>query len=554
MPQKRKIQQPPGVTGLIKHGSIVSLAPARAVTSHARRLYHERYKPHFRYPKWVFGFDLFLVAIALTFFIFDLSMYFHAAEQAGSGVALELQAPALKSSDIMPLDLTLRSTDGKLHQDVRLQWHLPAYVEVIKNAPQPGADGYASLGDVAPGQDKSSHLLVRIHAPAGGKVLFGFSLKQNEPLFWTVHNGYESRTIESSALTVKPVFPTASYVTGASVPVVVQNAGHVAIPAVTLRLAGQDGAPQASLGSNGLYSLGQLNAGDKRLVFVDLGATEKSTVSLSLELSDGAQVVDTWNASFNMASGAGFNFKAHAGNDPGTLDVAYQGNGAARTLVSFSALASGGIAPYKIVDLANASGTSEIASDIPVPAGQPWNALPIDSSVAPPIIGIRQSGVASAQIPFSANARYYAASGDQLGVGPLPPVVGQPTAYWAVWSIGPFEANLRNVSLSTVLPAEVKAMGKFASDIPGDFKIQGQQVTWKVPTLDLLGSGAASFAFEIQATPSKQDVSQAIKLLDESSLSAQTENGAQIQSSAPGDDSNIQSDQKGKDRGVVELK
>jgi len=176
--------------------------------------------------------------------------------------------------------------------------------------------------------------------------------------------------------------------------------------------------------------------------------------------------------------------------------------------------------------------------------------VPIDASG---VIGQRQSGIFTRQIPFSAAVRYYAASGDQLGVGPLPPVAGQATTFWAVWTVGPFEENLKSVMLSTVLPDGVTATGKFASSIAGTFKADGRQVTWDIPSLQLLGNSPASFAFEIQATPHSQDVGHAMKLLDASSITAVTEKeNAQVQASASGDDSNIQSDQKGRGRGMVQ--
>ncbi len=75
-------------------------------------------------------------------------------------------------------------------------------------------------------------------------------------------------------------------------------------------------------------------------------------------------------------------------------------------------------------------------------------------------IGKRVTNTQPTSIVISAAARYYSATGDQVGVGPISPIVGQATRYWIVWSVDPGVNGLKDVTLSGALPSDARATGK----------------------------------------------------------------------------------------------
>ena len=55
---------------------------------------------------------------------------------------------------------------------------------------------------------------------------------------------------------------------------------------------------------------------------------------------------------------------------------------------------------------------------------------------------------------------YYSPQGDQLGIGPLPPMVDIQTNYWIFWQIGNFNSDLENFTLTAQLPENIVWTGK----------------------------------------------------------------------------------------------
>ena len=56
---------------------------------------------------------------------------------------------------------------------------------------------------------------------------------------------------------------------------------------------------------------------------------------------------------------------------------------------------------------------------------------------------------------FKAESRYFSAYGDQLGVGPIPPIAGIPTKYWVFWQFKNEGNKLSNLQISAELPSGV---------------------------------------------------------------------------------------------------
>jgi len=56
---------------------------------------------------------------------------------------------------------------------------------------------------------------------------------------------------------------------------------------------------------------------------------------------------------------------------------------------------------------------------------------------------------------FKAESRYFSAYGDQLGVGPIPPIAGVPTKYWIFWQFINHGNELTSLQVSAELPEGV---------------------------------------------------------------------------------------------------
>jgi len=112
----------------------------------------------------------------------------------------------------------------------------------------------------------------------------------------------------------------------------------------------------------------------------------------------------------------------------------------------------------------------------------------------------------------SAHAEYYTADGESVGTGPLPPAVGQTTAYRIVWRIANTFHPLENVRMTTNLPPKVAWTGKTGTEIGTiTFDETTRVVTWSIPSLPLSIPGAEA-TFEVAITPEEIDVGAFYKL------------------------------------------
>lgn len=158
-------------------------------------------------------------------------------------------------------------------------------------------------------------------------------------------------------------------------------------------------------------------------------------------------------------------------------------------------------------------------------------------------------------ITLSSHARYYAKSGDQLGRGPLPPIVGEETKYWIFADItnGPHEAS--GVSLHMSLPNGVFPTGK-SSVSKGQAPVCGAQThacTWQ--TSRLLPLEHAGVFVEVSITPNVQDIGKTPILVSGTTITAtDEETGTSITASVGSLNTAIPFDKKGSAKGgMVEL-
>ncbi len=116
-------------------------------------------------------------------------------------------------------------------------------------------------------------------------------------------------------------------------------------------------------------------------------------------------------------------------------------------------------------------------------------------------------------------ARYYTEEGDQLGLGPLPPKVGEKTTYWIFWSINNNLNDLSDASASAILPANVFWTGKMSVAL-GELTYNSarRQINWKVGDVSRYTGEEwpkLGVAFEVALTPTSEQIGSEPALLEQ---------------------------------------
>lgn len=110
-------------------------------------------------------------------------------------------------------------------------------------------------------------------------------------------------------------------------------------------------------------------------------------------------------------------------------------------------------------------------------------------------------------------AYYTSPQGDQLGVGPLPPIVGLPTSYWIFWETQSVD-EWRDLIVSARLPRGVELGGR-RSLLAGDFNYSSSTrlVTWKVKALTT-SSDSYRLGFEVEIIPIASQLDKVLPLTE----------------------------------------
>ncbi|MCU0680070.1 MAG: hypothetical protein MUF50_02070 [Planctomycetes bacterium] len=117
----------------------------------------------------------------------------------------------------------------------------------------------------------------------------------------------------------------------------------------------------------------------------------------------------------------------------------------------------------------------------------------------------------------TANIYYYNSYGDQLGIGPLPPVVDIPTTYWVFWEIRKPDNNTEKAKFTALLAKNVVLTGKQIIN-QGSLNNDYNRLSWDIGTLDKNQNYQAKF--EIQITPSAENLGQEPLLLTDIKFTA----------------------------------
>ncbi|MFA7286543.1 MAG: hypothetical protein WC052_02695 [Patescibacteria group bacterium] len=147
-----------------------------------------------------------------------------------------------------------------------------------------------------------------------------------------------------------------------------------------------------------------------------------------------------------------------------------------------------------------------------------------DASEAGKIDGSPMVVAINTSVNVRVSARYFSPSGEPIGSGPLPPVVGEETSYRIIWQLTGSTHSLRDVVVTGNLPSYVTAETGTATT--GTLKVTGTTAVWKI---DALPPGLEPQAFfTVRIKPTSSDSGRILVLSGQTTLAAhdETTNGA----------------------------
>jgi hypothetical protein len=111
-----------------------------------------------------------------------------------------------------------------------------------------------------------------------------------------------------------------------------------------------------------------------------------------------------------------------------------------------------------------------------------------------------------ASLEIKAAAYYNSSLGDQLGSGPIPPMLGLPTNYWVFFEINNQGNNFNNLAVSAKLPEGV-TLSNNKTLSAGEFAYNESQkrLTWLVKEIDVKNDNYR-IGFEVQLLPLEKQV------------------------------------------------
>jgi len=157
----------------------------------------------------------------------------------------------------------------------------------------------------------------------------------------------------------------------------------------------------------------------------------------------------------------------------------------------------------------------------------------------------------ASELRGEAVAYYHSPQGDQLGSGPLPPLVGLPTNYWVFFEIKS-NGDFKDLVFSAKLPKGVELTGS-RSLLAGDFKYNAasRQIIWRVAELKNQ-SDSYRVGFEIQLIPNLDQVDKVAPLVTNLNYYARdVVINEEVSAELPNLNTNLDFDRLNKGQGVV---
>lgn len=512
-----------GRTGIAKHASTAAFTTARAVTSHVRRRYHTHYHGKYRFASVVFGFDLMLLGLAALFV--GLNVYlFMVLPAPRDAFRLDFVSADLRAAAPVALEARVTAIGEGPHEDVRLFWDLPEGTRVLESNPPIDTDGGVYFGSFPVGFTSTSRLVVRM-LTAEPVVSFSFRVEDRE----TRVSGVATRRVTGSGLVFEPVIPVGS---------VVQNAD------VLYKLSNETNLPLENV-RVGSVTIGRLEPYEERLMPFSPTTLGAVRVQASVE---GVLVVDRVETYALLVSDPTGVRLVLSPSDGRELSLVAEAGRPALLAIYHTGLPDAG--HMRILEIP--AGRSDIRLPVSsVTAATTWYAFPFQRRSDGNALGSVMSASISTPFTVHAAARYYAASGDQIGVGPLPPRVGETTKLWIGLRIDPTTSDLSDVRVRVKLASGVRVTGRDALPDGGSFTQTDTELIWNLGILPADADGASA-SFEIQFTPNESQKG-SVPILIESVTAEGTDMRAGERRAQSGVvDMSLPEDEIGKNRGTVE--
>ncbi len=155
-------------------------------------------------------------------------------------------------------------------------------------------------------------------------------------------------------------------------------------------------------------------------------------------------------------------------------------------------------------------------------------------------------------LKIDAKAYYHSPQGDQLGSGPIPPLVGLPTNYWMFFEVDNQGNDLSNLVVSAKLSNGI-TLTSAKTLSAGDFSYnEGQKrITWSVKKA-VVNNGNYQAGFEIQLLPTSKQVGlEPLLLTDISYIAVDSYTGERLSGKLPNIDTSLPADTINQGQGKV---
>lgn len=153
---------------------------------------------------------------------------------------------------------------------------------------------------------------------------------------------------------------------------------------------------------------------------------------------------------------------------------------------------------------------------------------------------------------LEANIYFHSPQGDQLGIGPLPPIVGIPTTYWLIVKADNSGNELRDLVFSANLPDEVELSDESLLAGKTSYDKARHRLIWQLDSLSASG-GDYIANFGLDFTPTAEQVGSNATILSNLRYKVtDTWTNTEISGSLRNLDSSLPADHLNKGLGVVE--
>jgi len=183
----------------------------------------------------------------------------------------------------------------------------------------------------------------------------------------------------------------------------------------------------------------------------------------------------------------------------------------------------------------------------------------MEEGLRPTSRGEELSTIVTTPIVIDSFARYTATTGDQLGRGPLPPLVGEPTKYWIFWNIRGTTNPISQLHIEGQLGRNVVFTGKqTVSEGAGVvYDPNTNTISWRAASVSPTLSPSAKvigIAFEVSITPDDSQVGTMPTLISNiRATGTDATTGAFISASGASASTNLPGDAMAAGLGTVEL-